>query len=252
MSMYTLKKSLGQHFLTENAICEQIIGLLKEEPFARLLEVGSGGGALTRHLLSILNIDFKAVEIDREKISYLSANYPALNGKLIEGSILDIPNPFSETFTLVGNFPYNISSQIVFRVVEWRASMERMIGMFQKEVAERICAAPGSKDYGILSVIVQAYFETYYRFDVSPECFKPPPKVMSGVIVLKSIGNPYGIADHDKFVRLVKAAFGQRRKQLRNPLKSYFDATVIHDELFSKRAEQLSVADFVMLLNKMK
>ena len=251
-SMYTLKKSLGQHFLREEAVCDNITQVLMEEPFDRLLEVGPGGGALTRYLLNIPNIEFKAVEIDREKVAFLSATFPQLKQALIEDSILDITSPFTSPFTLVGNFPYNISTQIVFRVLEWRSSIERMIGMFQKEVAQRICAGPGSKDYGILSVLSQAYFETSYRFDVRPECFDPPPKVMSGVIVMKNIGNPYGIRDHEKFVRLVKAAFGQRRKQLRNPLKPYFDPSMLQSAIFSKRAEQLSVADFVMLLNDMK
>ena len=153
---------------------------------------------------------------------------------------------------MIGNFPYNISTQIVFKVIEWREQIETMIGMFQKEVAERICAGPGSKDYGIISVITQAYFDTQYLFDVQESAFNPPPKVKSGVIRLTYKGNVYNIANHLKFKNLVKNAFAQRRKQLRNPLKSYFDKEFLQQEVFSKRAEQLSVADFVHLLNHMK
>jgi 16S rRNA (adenine1518-N6/adenine1519-N6)-dimethyltransferase len=250
--MYTLKKSLGQHFLKDKTVCLRIVEALQANPFTNLIEVGPGGAALTSHLLKIQGINFKAIEIDREKVEYLEKNFPAIHGKLIEASILEVEMPFNEPFTLIGNFPYNISSQIVFKVIEWREFVETMIGMFQKEVAQRICASPGSKDYGILSVLTQAFFKTEYLFDVLPESFSPPPKVMSGVIRFTAIGNPYDIKNFKKFLMIVKLAFGQRRKQLRNPLKPYFKKEILQEEIFSKRAEQLSVQDFVNLLNKME
>ena len=250
--MYTLKKSLGQHFLKDETVCASIVDTLQANPFTRLLEVGPGGGALTSHLLKIKEMDFKAIEIDREKVIYLENRFPEIKGKLIEASILDAELPFSEPFTMIGNFPYNISTQIVFKVIDWRDSVEVMVGMFQKEVAIRICALPGSKDYGILSVITQAFFKAEYLFDVSEGCFDPPPKVKSGVIRLTGIGNPFEIKNFKKFLMLVKTAFGQRRKQLRNPLKPYFKKEILQEEIFTKRAEQLSVQDFVNLLNKMQ
>lgn len=249
--MYTLKKSLGQHFLKDESVCHRIVEVLQQAPFQRLLEVGPGGGALTKYLIKLPAVDFKLVEIDTEKVAYLHSTYPQLKDKIIEASILDVEMPFSEPFTLIGNFPYNISTQIVFKVIEWREHIETMIGMFQKEVAERICAGPGNKEYGILSVLSQAYFKTSYLFDVDEEAFNPPPKVKSGVIKFEYIGNPYGIESHRKFLVLVKAAFGQRRKQLRNPLKPYFKTEILQDPIFTKRAEQLSVQDFVDLLKKM-
>jgi 16S rRNA (adenine1518-N6/adenine1519-N6)-dimethyltransferase len=249
--MYTLKKSLGQHFLKDESVCHRIVEVLQQVPFQRLLEVGPGGGALTKYLIKLPAVDFKLVEIDTEKVVYLNSTYSQLKGKIIEASILDVEIPFSEPFTLIGNFPYNISTQIVFKVIEWREHIETMIGMFQKEVAERICAGPGNKEYGILSVLSQAYFKTSYLFDVDEDAFNPPPKVKSGVIKFEYIGNPYGIESHRKFLVLVKAAFGQRRKQLRNPLKPYFKTEILQDPIFTKRAEQLYVQDFVDLLKKM-
>lgn len=249
--MYTLKKSLGQHFLKDESVSQRIVAALKSLNFSNLLEVGPGGGALTKYLSGLPEIDFKMVEIDEEKIAYLKQTYPELSDKIIEGDILDIDVPFSDKFTLIGNFPYNISTQIVFKIIDWREQVEHMIGMFQKEVAVRICSGPGSKEYGILSVLTQAYYRTEYLFDVDEDCFNPPPKVKSGVIKLEYAGNPYQISNHKKFMTLVKAAFGQRRKQLRNPLKPYFKKEILQDDVFTKRAEQLSVADFVQLLNQM-
>lgn len=250
--MYTLKKSLGQHFLKDEVVCQRIVETLKSVSFTQLLEVGPGGGALSKYLIKLDGFDFKLVELDDEKIAYLAKTYPTLNGKIIAGSILDVPVPFEGDFTLIGNFPYNISTQIVFRVLEWKDQISCMIGMFQKEVAIRICSGPGSREYGILSVLTQAYFEVSYLFDVDEEAFTPPPKVKSGVIIMKRSGNPYGIVNHRKFASLVKAAFGQRRKQLRNPLKPYFKPEILREDIFTKRAEQLSVSDYVELLKKMQ
>jgi 16S rRNA (adenine1518-N6/adenine1519-N6)-dimethyltransferase len=249
---YTLKKSLGQHFLKNDAICRQLVDVWKETNGPRLLEVGAGGGALTRFLLKLEGVDFKAVELDEEKVTYLLKTYPALEGKLLAGDILQLPLPFSEPCTLMGNFPYNISTQIVFRVLEWKEVVPVMIGMFQKEVAERIVSAPGSRVYGILSVLVQAYYEAEYLFDVGPECFQPPPKVMSGVIRLKRKSEELPVKSERALWVLVKTAFNQRRKMLRNAVKSLFDESVLQDSIFDKRAEQLSVADFARLTFLMK
>ncbi len=249
--MYTLKKSLGQHFLKDEQISERIVSALGPLNFSQLLEVGPGGGAITKYLLQLPDIHFKAVELDDEKISYLQAKYPSIQGKIIAGSILDIPRPFEGHFTVIGNFPYNISSQILFRILEWKDDVDAMVGMFQKEVALRIAASPGNKDYGILSVLVQAYFSVEYLFDVNEESFNPPPKVKSGVIRMVNTGNRLKIIQEKKFFNLVKAAFGQRRKQLRNPLKPYFTPEVLQDSIFTQRAEDLSVEDYVELLKRM-
>lgn len=249
---YTLKKSLGQHFLKDEQICKKIVDALRENAFERLVEVGPGGGALTKYLLSLPGIDFKAVELDDEKVVHLENTYPSIRGKIIHQSILDIDAPFSEDFTVIGNFPYNISSQILFRVLEWKTRVPVMIGMFQKEVAQRIVSQPGSKVYGILSVLVQAFYEVDYLFDVPPESFNPPPKVMSGVIRLRRKPDPVAIkSEHDLFV-LVKAAFNQRRKMLRNAVKAQFEESVLRDEIFTKRAEQLSIEQFAALTFQMK
>jgi 16S rRNA (adenine1518-N6/adenine1519-N6)-dimethyltransferase len=253
-SPYKLKKSLGQHFLRDENICKRIIEVLKQHPFQQLVEVGPGGGALTKFLLNIKENDFKAVEIDDEKVDYLKRIYPTLVDKIIHKSILEIPPPFETAFTVVGNFPYNISTEIVFKILDWKTQVQCMIGMFQKEVAQRIAAPPGSKVYGVTSVLVQAFFDVEYLFDVRPECFEPPPKVMSGVIRLlpRTADNPTPPMHSEKaFKLLVKTAFNQRRKQLRNGVKSLFPPEVLQDDLFTKRAEQLSVSDFAALTFKM-
>lgn len=250
--MYTLKKSLGQHFLKDENICRRILSALQQHPFGQLLEVGPGGGALTRYLLEIPGINFKAVELDDEKLVYLENTWPALRGKLIRGSILEIEKPFSGRFTVVGNFPYNISTQILFKILEWKEEVECMLGMFQKEVAQRVAAGPGSKVYGVTSVLVQAFYRVEYLFDVSEHCFQPPPKVKSGVIrLLPNPAVPAMRSEADFFI-LVKTAFGQRRKTIRNAVKNLFDATILQDELFSKRAEQLSPEQFAALTFRMK
>lgn len=249
---YTLKKSLGQHFLKDELICKQIVTALQQNEFKQLVEVGPGGGALTKYLLQLNGFDFKAVELDAEKITYLEATYPNLQGKLIHQSILDIDAPFDNEFTLVGNFPYNISSQILFKVLDWKDQVNVMIGMFQKEVAQRVAAGPGSKTYGIISILVQAFYEVEYLFDVPPESFNPPPKVVSAVIRLTRKKTKYEVKSEKIFIQLVKASFNQRRKTLRNATKSLFDDDVTKDEIFNKRAEQLSIQDFAALTFKMR
>ena len=250
--MYTLKKSLGQHFLRDENICRKIVEALQAYPFQRLLEVGPGGGALTKHLLQLKDVDFRAVELDQEKVNYLLREYPTLEGKLIEGSILDIPRPFSEPFTMVGNFPYNISTQILFRVLEWREQLEAMVGMFQKEVAQRVAAPSGNKTYGVLSVLVQAFFTVDYLFDVHENCFNPPPKVKSGVIRLLPRTNIPDMRSEKDFFLLVKTAFNQRRKTLRNAVRGLFEPSVLEDAIFQQRAEQLTVDQFAALTHKMR
>lgn len=249
--MYTLKKSLGQHFLRDENICHKIVSALQAHPFEQLLEVGPGGAALTKYLIALEGIDFKCVELDEEKVLWLQQNYPALQGKIIHNSILDIDKPFEGKFTVVGNFPYNISSQILFKMLDWKDSLENMVGMFQKEVAQRVAAPPGTKTYGVVSVLMQAYFKVEYLFEVSEQCFNPPPKVKSAVIRMTPLESTVPMKSDQKMKTLVKTAFNQRRKTLRNAVKGLFSETELLDPIFNKRAEQLSVADFAALTFKM-
>ncbi len=248
--MYTLKKSLGQHFLHDEQMCQKIVALLNVKPGMNLLEVGPGGGAITKYLLQLKDVDFKAIEIDTEKIDYLHKTYPELVGKIISKDILQADAPFEGEFTVIGNFPYNISSPILFKVLDWEPQVQEVIGMFQKEVAMRVAAGPGSKTYGILSVLMQAFFKVEFMIEVHENCFTPPPKVKSGVLKFTNLHNPYNINDKRKFKILVKAAFGQRRKTLRNALKSVVPAAALAEPIMDKRAEQLSVTDFVGLYER--
>jgi len=215
-----------------------------------LLEVGPGGGALTKYLLAWQDINYKAIEIDKEKVDYLSRVYPQIQGKIMLQDILKAEKPFDTDFVVIGNFPYNISSPILFKVLEWEETVIEVIGMFQKEVAQRIASGPGSKVYGILSVLMQAFFKVEYLFDVNENCFTPPPKVKSGVLRFTNLNNPFGINDKRRFIILVKAAFNQRRKTLRNALKSTLEPSALADPIMSQRAEQLSVEDFAGLYKK--
>lgn len=249
--MYTLKKSLGQHFLHDENMCRKIVGFVTRRDGMNLVEVGPGGGALSKYLLEWTDVNYKAIEIDDEKVVYLNKTYPGIAGKIIHQDILKADAPFDEHFSLIGNFPYNISSPILFKVLEWEPLVDEVIGMFQKEVAQRVAAGPGSKTYGILSVLMQAYFKVEYLIDVHENCFTPPPKVKSGVLRFSRLGNPHDIADMRKFINLVKTAFNQRRKTLRNGLKGMIPVAAMEgDVIFDKRAEQLSVADFVDLYNR--
>jgi 16S rRNA (adenine1518-N6/adenine1519-N6)-dimethyltransferase len=250
--MYTLKKSLGQHFLKDENICKKIVDAIQQYPHQRLLEVGPGGGALTKYLLQIQAIEFKAVELDTEKVDYLLSIYADLKGKLINQNFLDMEKPFTERFSVTGNFPYNISSQILFKVLEWKEDVVNVVGMFQKEVAQRVAAKEGSKTYGVTSVLVQAFFRVEYLFEVSESSFTPPPKVKSAVIRLLPLEKNVEMKDEGSFFRLVKSAFNQRRKMLRNAVKGLFDPEILKDEIFNKRAEQLSVKEFGELSFKMK
>jgi 16S rRNA (adenine1518-N6/adenine1519-N6)-dimethyltransferase len=248
---YNLKKSLGQHFLKDESVCRRIVDEVQQLPFERLLEVGPGGGALTKYLVKIAGIEFKAVELDDEKVIFLEKAFPAIRGKIIHENFLDITPPFEESFTVVGNFPYNISTQILFKVMEWKEQVPAVIGMFQKEVAERAASKEGSKVYGVLSVLIQAFYKVEYLFDVEPRCFNPPPKVMSGVIKLTRRQDALVMKSEKAFFNLVKTAFNQRRKTLRNAVKSLFTADELKNEFYNKRAEVLSVEEFAALTFKM-
>ncbi len=250
--MYSLKKSLGQHFLKDENICRKIVEAISEDTFSQLLEVGPGGGALTKYLIKIPDVDFKAVELDNEKVDYLLKTYPELEGRIIHESFLDTQPPFENEFNIAGNFPYNISTQILFKILEWKEQVPVVIGMFQKEVAQRVASPSGNKVYGVLSVLVQAFYEVKYLFDVHENCFNPPPKVKSGVIKLLRKSSVSEMKSEKDFFRLVKTAFNQRRKTLRNAVRGIFPEAVLNDTIFDKRAEQLSVKDFATLTFKMK
>jgi 16S rRNA (adenine1518-N6/adenine1519-N6)-dimethyltransferase len=249
--MYTLKKSLGQHFLKDENIIQAIVNALQEHPFSQLLEVGPGAGALTKDLLQIKGVDLKAVELDDEKVVYLRQKYPLLKDKIIHQSFLDIDKPFEGSFTVIGNFPYNISTQILFKILNWKDEVPVVIGMFQKEVAQRAAAAPGGKVYGVLSALLQPYYDIEYLFDVPSQSFNPPPKVMSGVIRLIRKTSALNFKSERAYWVLVKTAFNQRRKTMRNAVKSLFSAEVLQDEIFNRRAETLSIEEFAALTFQM-
>jgi 16S rRNA (adenine1518-N6/adenine1519-N6)-dimethyltransferase len=250
--MYTLKKSLGQHFLKDENICKKIVAAIEQYPHQQLLEVGPGGGALTKYLLQLPGINFKTIELDDEKVIYLLNTYPALKDKLIHQNFLDIEKPFDGKFSVTGNFPYNISSQILFKVLDWKEDVEQVVGMFQKEVAQRVAAKEGNKTYGVTSVLVQAFFRVEYLFEVSERAFNPPPKVKSAVIRLLPLKKSIEMKNESSFFKLVKTAFNQRRKTLRNAVKELFEHEILKEDIFNKRAEQLSVEDFGELSFKMK
>ena len=247
-----LKKSLGQHFLKDELVCQLIIDALKQNKFTQLLEIGPGAGALTKHLIGIKEVDFRAVEIDREKVAFLKKKYPVLQDRIIELDFLQMEKPFEGPFTIIGNFPYNISTEILFKVLVWREDVEQVIGMFQKEVALRIAASEGNKIYGVTSVLLQAFFDVEYLFEVNEQAFNPPPKVKSAVIRLTPKKESPPVKTEKKFFLLVKTAFNQRRKTLRNAVKSLFADEVLTDPLFNNRAEQLTILQFAELTWRMK
>jgi 16S rRNA (adenine1518-N6/adenine1519-N6)-dimethyltransferase len=249
---FNLKKSLGQHFLKDESVCKQIVDSLKQNPFTQLLEIGPGAGALTKYLMALKGVDFRAVEIDREKVAFLKKNYPALQDKIIEFDFLQMEKPFEGLFTIIGNFPYNISTEILFKILGWREHVQQVTGMFQKEVAQRISASEGNKVYGVTSVLLQAFFDVEYLFEVSEQAFNPPPKVKSAVIRLTPRKESPPVRTEKMFFLLVKTAFNQRRKTLRNAVKGLFAEEVLKDPLFNKRAEQLTILQFAELTWRMK
>lgn len=253
MSEVRAKKALGQHFLVDlniaRKICDSLGGGTSEKP-CPVLEVGCGMGVLTRFLLKRTDVVTYGAEIDSESVAYLHAHYPEFTPRLMEGDFLkmDLRTLFPEGLRVIGNFPYNISSQIFFKVLENRDLIPECVGMIQKEVAVRLAEPPGSKEYGILSVLLQAWYDIEYLFTVNETVFNPPPKVKSAVVRLRRNGVDRLDCDERLFVRVVKASFGQRRKMLRNSLRAAFcDFGGAEHPFFTQRAEQLSVADFVEL-----
>jgi len=251
MSLVKAKKHLGQHFLTDKKIAAKIVdGLIHTDQYTKVLEVGPGMGILSDILLEKENLETYLIDIDRESYHFLQEKYPQLGSRLILGDFLalDLRTIFPEKFAIIGNFPYNISSQILFKVLEHRENVVEMVGMFQKEVAERCASKSGTKEYGILSVLIQAYYNIEYLFTVKPGTFNPPPKVNSGVIRLSRNNVAELPCDEKLFWRVVKGGFNQRRKTLRNALSGTIPKEKMDDHtFFDKRAEQLSVADFISL-----
>ncbi len=247
------KKSYGQHFLKDEHIAERIAdSLLQADSIGQVLEVGPGMGMLTKYLIGHKEYETFAVEADPDMVAYLAKNYPDFAQKnLIPKDFLDFDAPTfwgEKQFCLIGNYPYNISSQILFKLLDWRDHIPEMVGMFQKEVADRIVSPPGSRVYGITSVLAQAFYKTEYLFTVEPGAFNPPPKVMSAVIRLtRKEGFSLG-CDEKLFRTIVKTAFGQRRKMLRNTLKPFFpNEMLMSDPYFEKRPETLGWEEYVRL-----
>lgn len=246
------KKHLGQHFLKDENIARKIVASLTRNGYSRVLEIGPGMGVLTKYLLEEEELETFVVDIDTESIAYLKEHYPALNDRIISGDFLqmDLGKYFTDSFAVIGNFPYNISSQILFKILEHRDQVPESVGMFQKEVAERVAAPHGNKTYGILSVLIQAFYDIEYLFTVSESVFNPPPKVKSAVIRLRRNSTQKLDCDEAHFIRVVKAGFNQRRKTLRNALRTFPVKPEFAGHIFfTKRAEQLSVKEFVMLTN---
>lgn len=242
------KKSLGQHFLHDQHIAQRIVDSLELSGPTSILEIGPGTGVLTKHLLAMERNTLKVAEIDRESVSYLRQHYPALD--ILEGDFLKmtLSDIFQQKFSIIGNFPYNISSQIFFKVLEHVDQVDQVVCMLQKEVADRIASPHGNKTYGILSVLLQTYYDIKILFKVSPGVFIPPPKVMSAVIQLKRNSRATLPCDKKLFVQVVKQGFNNRRKTLRNALKNLNLAAEISAlPLLDKRAEQLRVDDFLQL-----
>jgi 16S rRNA (adenine1518-N6/adenine1519-N6)-dimethyltransferase len=244
------KKHLGQHFLNDESIAEKIANTLSFKGYKHVLEIGPGMGVLTKYLLQ-KDMTIHVIEIDSESVEYLKNNYLNLANRVIEQDFLkyDLNEVFNnEPFAIIGNFPYNISTQIVFKTLEMRDQIPEFSGMFQKEVAERICSKEGSKVYGILSVLTQAFYEAEYLFTVPPTVFNPPPKVESGVLLLKRKENYTLPCDEKMLFKVVKTGFQQRRKTLRNSLKTFnLSDNLKANTIFDKRPEQLSVQAFIEL-----
>lgn len=255
MSSVRPKKHLGQHFLKDLNIAKRIAdGLTRHDDYNKALEIGPGTGVLTQFLLEReTELDVSVIEIDRESVSYLKKHFPKLEGKIIAGDFLNIniEEIFTEKFAVVGNFPYNISSQIFFKVLDIKNRVPEVVCMIQKEVADRLISPPGNKAYGILSVFLQAYYDLEYLFTVPPEVFNPPPKVNSAVIRLKRNNRVQLDCDEVLFRRVVKAGFQMRRKTLRNALKPInLPEEMAEDSILDQRAETLSVEDYVALTNR--
>lgn len=250
MTTVRAKKNLGQHFLKDQNIARKIVDSLQATGLRQVLEIGPGMGVLTQYLLQKEDYQTSVVEIDTESVEYLHRHFPQLSDRIISKDFLklDLSQLFSEKFAIIGNFPYNISSQIFFKVLEHKNQVPEVVGMIQKEVAERLAEGPGTKTYGILSVLLQAYYDIDYLFTVHEQVFNPPPKVKSAVIRLTRNQREKLDCDETLFVQLVKASFNQRRKTLRNSLKQFLtDPELKARKLFDLRPERLSVTDFEMM-----
>ncbi len=261
------KKALGQHFLTDQTIAQNIVQALQLSEKTPVLEVGPGMGVLTQYLLEREDVSLKLVEVDRESVDYLLLNYPSLRGgALLEADFLRLrlESLFDGQFCVIGNFPYNISSQIFFKILDYKDRVPQTVCMIQKEVAERIAEKPGTKTYGILSVLLQAWYDIEYLFTVGEGAFNPPPKVKSAVIRLRRNSRTELGCDEALFKTTVKTSFNQRRKTLRNSLKPLIQAKAarlgwspeelaafVADPLFDLRPERLSVSDFIDLTNRL-
>ncbi len=247
------KKHFGQHFLRDENIARKITSSLTcNGSYERILEVGPGMGMLSKHLLKNPDLEWYGIELDKELVDYLLLQFPDINSRLKHGDFLSYDLKFlfnNDKWALIGSFPYNISSQIVLRALEYRWYIPEIVGMFQKEVAVRIASNPGSKTYGILSVFCQAFYDVEILFPVGKKVFYPPPNVMSAVIRMKIKNPPNVIKNEKKFFEVVKLAFNQRRKTLRNALKQLLPPEGMQHDIFNKRAEQLSVEDFLWLTN---
>lgn len=243
------KKSLGQHFLRDEEIAARIVDSLQPS-VSNVFEIGPGMGVLTQYLLQRNDLNLCAIELDEESVDYLRQHFPNLKVQYGDFLKLDLNRLFNAPFAIIGNFPYNISSQILFRLFEYRQIVPELVGMFQKEVAERVAAGPGSKTYGILSVLLRAFYNVEYLFTVDESKFVPPPKVKSAVIRLTRNNVVHLDCDERRFVQVVKVAFNQRRKTLRNALRPLdCDLNSLPADYLSKRAEQLTVDDFIMITN---
>ena len=252
--MHKAKKSYGQHFLIQQRTIERIIALIKSFNLDNLLEIGPGRAALTNHLLASYS-NFQPIDADIEMIEYLHCRFPNNKDQFIHGDILktNFTHLFDgRPFLLCGNFPYNISSQIVFKMLENRDQIPVMVGMFQKEMARRIIASPGNKDYGIISVIASLFYSGKIAFDVGPDNFNPPPKVMSSILVLTRNNYTLDEIEFKNILRLIKTAFQFRRKTLRNNLRTaYPDNSVLNNPFFDRRPEELSPSEFVELISEL-
>ena len=252
MKRVRAKKHLGQHFLKDESIAEKTVALLQKGSYKTIIEVGPGMGVLTKYLANIPSAELFVVDIDTESIEFLIEEKTLSSDHIVEGDFLQLDlNKIANggKFAIVGNFPYNISSQILFKAYEYRDQVEEVVGMFQKEVAERIASGPGNKTYGILSVLLQAFFDIRYEFTVDEDVFDPPPKVKSAVISLRRNSTKHLECDEKLFKQIVKLGFNQRRKTLRNSLKALLKDDLGTLPIFSKRPEQLPFQDFVEITN---
>jgi len=253
MKRVRAKKYLGQHFLKDLSIARAITNALSKEGYDDVIEVGPGMGVLTQYLISE-EYTTHLIELDEESVNYLKIEFPDLSKHIYSTDFLklDLTEITRKPFALIGNFPYNISSQILFKALDYKNQIPEIIGMFQKEVAERVASSPGNKQYGIISVLLQAFYDIEYLFTVEADVFDPPPKVKSGVIRLKRNNKKQLDCNEKFFKRVVKQGFSQRRKTLKNALKPLIGKHVFQDQLLTLRAESLTVEDFVYLTNKLE